>query len=62
MKELKANDPVMWEKREYQFVEYSPHSPSGENQRAIIKRQGAEVMYEVLVKELDLIREFDFGA
>lgn len=58
MKKLKENAPVMWKRKEYTFIEYSPTSPR--NERVIIQRQGDSSVYEVPTEEVDLIVEFDF--
>ena len=62
MKKLKPNDPVMWKRNEYKFIEYSPIAPRNEGvrERVIIQRQGDSFTYEVPTEEVDLIQEFNF--
>ena len=58
MEELKANDPVMWRKREYRFVRY----PVGSADKAVIVtvNETNRHWFTVPVSELALIMEFDF--
>jgi|TARA_B110000196_G_scaffold278153_1_gene257084 hypothetical protein len=58
MEELKLNDPVMWEKREYRFVRY----PVGSADEAVIVTVGKtnRHWFTIPVSELSLIMEFDF--
>ena len=55
-KELKANDPVMWKRKEYKFIKFVDGSPK----RAVIQMDCEKWQREVLLEELDLIVEFDF--
>tara|TARA_Y100000310_G_scaffold318467_1_gene372564 strand:+ start:200 stop:394 length:195 start_codon:yes stop_codon:yes gene_type:complete len=62
-KELKVNDPVMWRKKEYRFVEYSnEHGYASLNWGVIQRGKYGEEEHTVHVSELDLILEFDFGG
>ena len=55
---FKPNDPVMYRKREYKFVEYNPFHGNKATVRAL---RGSHT-FTVNVDELDLIREFDFAS
>ena len=58
---FKPNDPVMYRKREYKFVEYNPFHGNKATVRGLICTvSGGSRTFTVNVDELDLIREFDF--
>ena len=52
MKKLKEGQAVMYGEEKYKFIKYDPNSPTGENQRVILKKEGVEPVYVVLEKEL----------
>ena len=54
MKKLKKGQAVMYREKKYEFIEYSPTSPIGAEQRVILKRAGDEPIYEVLERELEI--------
>ena len=54
---FKPNDPVMYRKREYKFVEYNPFHGNKATVRIL---GGGSRSFTVNVDELDLICEFDF--
>ena len=50
---LKKGQVVMYRKDKYEFIEYDPTSPTGVDQRVILKREGIESVYVVLERELE---------
>jgi hypothetical protein len=51
--ELKEGQTVMYGGEEYKFIEYDPTSPTGINQRVILKKEGVEPVYGVHERELE---------
>ena len=52
-KKLKEGQAVIYEGEKYEFIEYDPTSPTGVNQRVLLKKEGVEATYGVLERELE---------
>ena len=62
MKDLKLNDPVMWQQMEYRFVKYSHEPNMGWITQLGVKGCEDTTIRHAPIAELDLIVEFDFIA
>ena len=55
-KKFKKGQAVIYDGEKYEFIEYDPTSPTGVNQRVLLKKEGVEATYGVLERELNYER------
>jgi len=53
MKKLKEGQTVVYQGKKYEFIKYDPTSATGMEQRAILKKGDVDLVYVVLVRELN---------
>jgi len=52
-KKLKEGQVVMHRDEKYEFIEYDPTSPTGVEQRVVLKKAAIKPVYVVLERELE---------
>ena len=50
---FKEDQEVTWAGMKFKYVGLSQQSPSGNNRRLILKREGVKTVYEVLEREVN---------